>query len=389
MADKLQWLNQHLVLLRYQTVRECREQENCKVPLALNYLCAEAGKSSEDFIRDLYERGFIKECCEFLSYALHKRAMLWWGYQCVLSLEEELRAAPAVEVNLRDIGKKKEFPLPDWAKEAPAPEMPDSLQEQLDNTLGSIRAALATAESRIPAEVRQVFDKLVDDALKEYEKKFGVNLKQALNDAIAALGKADQAEKIPIHPELAKSLAELEAKIEQSRLDTLDLVVSAVPKKPPEIVAAQKASALDCVYAFLAAPTPDNAQRAMECGNAAPDTPQGMLASTAFWTYGNLMPQGKMVIKTPPGLAANGLNSVLLMCAAHQGGTRKFKQRYEHYLKLGLDIACGKSDPAAALEQQPSPHRHLAAAAAGGQDQAPPIDRFKDAQYSGGKSGGN
>ncbi len=380
MADKLQWLNQHLVLLRYRTVRECREQENYKVPLALNYLCAGTEKSSEDFIRDLHERGLIKECCEFLGYALHKRAMLWWGYQCVLSLEKELQEVPAPTVNLRDIGKKKEFPLPEWAKTPPDPEMPAELGAKLEESMGSIREAIAVAESRIPPEVKQLFDQVVDDALSEYEKKFGVNLKKALDEALAALERADDTKEVPIHPELAKGLAELEAKIEQSRLETIDLVESAAPRKPPEIVATQNAAALDSVYAFLTAPTPENAQRALDCGNATPDTPQGMLASTAFWSYGNLMPQGKTVIKTPPGLPGNGLNSVLLMCAVHKGGTRKFKQRYEHYLDLGLQTACNLNDFASTLERPASPHRKTGAPAqSGGQDDAPLINRFKPA----------
>ena len=56
------------------------------------------------------------------------------------------------------------------------------------------------------------------------------------------------------------------------------------------------------------------------------------------------MPGGEQVVRTPAGLAANGLNQVLLMCALHKGGTRKLKERYEHYFNLGVEVMIGKNN---------------------------------------------
>jgi hypothetical protein len=53
---------------------------------------------------------------------------------------------------------------------------------------------------------------------------------------------------------------------------------------------------------------------------------------------------GEQVVPTPPGLAANGLCQVLLMCGLHKGGVRKLKERYEFYFNLGVDVLSGKDN---------------------------------------------
>jgi len=71
-----------------------------------------------------------------------------------------------------------------------------------------------------------------------------------------------------------------------------------------------------------------------------------LLSFCAFWAGGNLMPDpdGDQVVPTPAGLAANGICQVLLMCALHKGGTRKLKERYEHYFNLGVEVMTGKNN---------------------------------------------
>ncbi|MBR4126295.1 MAG: hypothetical protein IKR09_01795, partial [Alphaproteobacteria bacterium] len=81
-----------------------------------------------------------------------------------------------------------------------------------------------------------------------------------------------------------------------------------------------------------------------EVGNECPDTPAGLLSLCAFWAGGNLMPEGEQVVPTPAGLAANGISQVLLMCALHKGGTRKLKERYEHYFDLGVEVLTGENN---------------------------------------------
>ena len=64
-----------------------------------------------------------------------------------------------------------------------------------------------------------------------------------------------------------------------------------------------------------------------------------------------------MVIKTPPGLAANGLNSLLLMCALAKGGTRKFDERVKLYFEIGKEIAYGHNVWSVHVANKLAPHR--------------------------------
>ena len=81
-----------------------------------------------------------------------------------------------------------------------------------------------------------------------------------------------------------------------------------------------------------------------------------IISLSAFWAFGNLMPGGKQVIPTPPGLAANGLAQTLLMCALNKGGTRKVRERYELYFNLGVDVLSGKDNWEESLAQEKAPH---------------------------------
>ena len=62
------------------------------------------------------------------------------------------------------------------------------------------------------------------------------------------------------------------------------------------------------------------------------------------WSFGDLMPQGKQVIPTPPGLMSNGLNCLLLSCALQQGGVFNFAQRFQRYYEFGYECLLGKSN---------------------------------------------
>jgi hypothetical protein len=71
------------------------------------------------------------------------------------------------------------------------------------------------------------------------------------------------------------------------------------------------------------------------------------------------MPLGEQTVPTPPGLAANGLSQTLLLCALHQGGTRKLKERYEEYFRLGVDVLTGKDNWEASLAEGRMPHERI------------------------------
>ena len=118
-----------------------------------------------------------------------------------------------------------------------------------------------------------------------------------------------------------------------------------------------KNNALDAVYRWVVAPDGVNAQKCLDAGNACSGEPGGLLSLSAFWAFGNLAPQLDQVIRTPPGLAANGLDKVLLMCAVQQGGTRKIAERFEHYFNLGVEVLSGKDNWEASLASGIPPHR--------------------------------
>src|SRR5574344_555512 len=116
MADKLDWLNKHFVLLINNDVKDVIEKENYKLPFELRALYKNLPRF-EDFYKKLAVDQKYKEASEILSYNIHHRALAWWAYCCVLSLRKEIDVAPAVERDISDIGKPKPFTIPDWAKE--------------------------------------------------------------------------------------------------------------------------------------------------------------------------------------------------------------------------------------------------------------------------------
>jgi hypothetical protein len=116
-------------------------------------------------------------------------------------------------------------------------------------------------------------------------------------------------------------------------------------------------NALDAVYRWVVAPDGENSQKCLDVGNECPDTPAGLLSLSSFWAFGNLLPLGEQVVPTPPGLAANGLVQTLLTCALYKGGTRKVKERYEEYFKLGVDVLTGTDNWEESLAAGIPPHR--------------------------------
>jgi hypothetical protein len=83
------------------------------------------------------------------------------------------------------------------------------------------------------------------------------------------------------------------------------------------------------------------------------------------------MPAGEQTVATPPGLASNGLSQVLLMCALHKGGTRKLKERYEEYFRLGVEVLTGKDNWGESLSEGKAPHEKPSSPAAASPEPKP------------------
>ena len=137
---------------------------------------------------------------------------------------------------------------------------------------------------------------------------------------------------------------------------TLDTIHAVIPPKVPEHEAKVRDNAMQAIYRWVVSPDETNAKKALEVGNECSDTPAGLLSYCAFWAGGNLMPEGEQVVPTPAGLAANGICQVLLMCALHKGGTRKLKERYEHYFNLGVEVMTGKNNWEKSVVTGDAPH---------------------------------
>ena len=186
MADKLEWLNKHFVLFRHRTLREAVEKEKYKLRPDLEQFSSE-DMTSEDFLFALQEAGKYKEACDFLAYVLHRRAAVWWGYRCLLSLNGELNENPASERDIADIGAPKEMPVPEWAK-MPSPEEENAAaeadyaktSEQLAKIKERLDKAIAEAKKKIPPEVQAVWDKAYGAVNEEFRKKYGVTMEGLL-----------------------------------------------------------------------------------------------------------------------------------------------------------------------------------------------------------------
>jgi hypothetical protein len=353
MADKLEWMNRHLVLVRYTTVKDVVAGENYKIRPDLANLF-EGVSGTEAMVFKFAAQGNYKEACELLVYIAHRRAGIWWGYRCALSLMEEMLVNPSGERDIADIAKEFEVTVPDFAKVS-LPEPPDMSE------MNAIFAKLKPETQAMRKKADPVVMKLVDDAMKvafgEFEKVHGIHPLKLVEQLCARLAQ----DPLPIDPAspVFTAQAELRAKLQAVQKETVETIKSVLPPKVPAHQKKLSDNALAAAYRWVAAPNAENAQRCLDVGNECPDQPGGLLSLSAFWSFGNLMPTGEQVISTPAGLAANGLVQTLLLCALAPGGVRKAKERYAEYFRLGVEVLTGADNWEASLAEGRMPHEKI------------------------------
>ncbi|MDR1985885.1 MAG: hypothetical protein LBP88_02800 [Treponema sp.] len=357
MADKLDWLNKHLVVVRYTSLKEVAEKENYQIRPDLAELFVGV-EGTETMVFKFADLGRYKCAAELMAYIAHRRAAVWWLYRCVVSLMEELLLNPAGERDIADIGADVGKPpeVPEFAKV----EIPKASEEDI----AAMKAEIKKAEAEYQ-KMRALADpemlKLVEDGLEvafqEFKKVHGIHPTD-LRKQIAAQLKQDP---YPIDPNspIFQEAAKLKAQLAAVQKETVETIKSVLPPKVPAHQKKLSDDALAAVYRWVAAPTQENAQRCLDAGNQCPGQPGGLLSLTAFWSFGNLMPTGDQVIPTPPSLAANGLSQTLLLCALAPGGVRKVKERYAEYFRLGLDVLTGTDNWEASLAEGRMPHEAL------------------------------
>lgn len=355
MSDNLEWMNRHYLLLEHRTVDETIEQELFPARTELLSLAA-TYKNSEDFLDQLLQRRSYKDVCSFLAYNLHKRSAVWWAYRCVLDLNDELKKKPAEKRSIDDIGKPKPLQVPEWARTPE--EQPEDTEKALADFRSFMKQAFAEHEQRISCisqETRDEVSRALELVMGEVKKQHGQDIFEMFQSICEkTIMSKGQDFKIDLeNSPIIRAEKELKEKIEDVRKSTIEKVKAALPEKDEVALRKNKEEALSCVYRYIISPDEDNAGACYEIGNKAPDTPEGLLALVAFWSFGDLMPKGETVVKTPSGLMANGINSLLLMLSLKEGGEKDFNARYEKYSSLGIEVADGSSNWGESIEKKP------------------------------------
>ena len=351
MSDKLNWLNRHFVLMRYCSLAECVAQEGYKYNPETQEMYSGVERT-EEMVWKFADAGRWKCACELLSYMSHRRAAVWWVYNCVLSLCEELKIVPVRETDIDTIAKSFEPVVPDFAKVEP-PKPDEAKLQQAIARLNELNTAIDELKKTVDPQIMSDVEEAIQYAFSLFKKQHGFTPMELLDMALAKEEKPQ-----PVNPDspIFKAAEQLETQLQSVRKETLDTIKAVIPPKIPEYEKKRSDNAMQAVYRWIVSPDEVNSKKALEAGNECPDTPAGLLSLCAFWAGGNLMPGGEQVVRTPAGLAANGLNQVLLMCALHKGGTRKLKERYEHYFNLGVEVMIGENNWEKSIIEKDAPH---------------------------------
>ena len=356
MSDKLEWLDKHFVLLKYNKVSEMVSNEGYKINLNVEKYLPD-NDMVDKFIDNLVKDKLYKDACEVLAYAIHRRAGVWWGYRSMMALIDETGGEPFEERDIADIGKPSEPNIPDFLKDMPQIEDKPITEADFAEVNAQLEAAKKQVDELVPDYIRDKFNAYMDEFYNMFKKEHGYTPLELIDIVISKYNPKESMideENSPIF----KAEKELKSNIEKMRQETVDLIKSVVPEKSKEHIKKMQKKALDAVYAWVVSPDEVNSKNAMDIGNECADSPAGLLCLTAFWSYGNLMPMTNQVIKTPPGLAANGLNSAILNMSLVKGGNKKPKERFEEYFNIGLNIAYGKDNWAESLECDKAPHQN-------------------------------
>ena len=358
MSDNLEWTNKHGVLYRHQTVQEAVEKEKYKLTSDLEPFVTMDPMRSEDFVTALMAAGRHKEVCEFLPYALHRRAAVWWAYSSLVTLTEELGANPPVERDIADIGKPKPFDIPEWAQmpdlegmEAKDAEktakMVDEVEKQMNKMIADIKDAM-------PPNARKLWDDCVAIMDGKFKQKYGMTM----NELIVKAAEKDAGPQVVVDPNspIFKAVDAMKAQIETMRQQTVAHIKSVLPKVDLKRQKKLRDDAMQAVYRWVVSPDEVNTKLAFDIGNECTDQPAGLLALAASWSFGDMNPEGKTTVPTPPGLAANGVSQVLLKAALAKGGTRKTPERFQLYAGLGVEVSQGRHNWAESIEDKVAPH---------------------------------
>lgn len=401
MSDDLKWMNRHTVLLREQTWSGIASRENYKIRADLRPLF-EAHPDSLELLDAMAAQGLYREGCEFIARMAHRRAAVWWGYRCMLTLMEEREAVASgavkrepdeLELMVGEAAEKAGIKLPENLMAPPKDEdidnfckMPEFNVEKMladpcpppqDDT--ALKAASAAVKSKadalralVPPELSAAYEASFAKIDSSFAKSTGQSLSAALDGSVVAARQSPLTYSVrrADSPELKKVLG-LADILETKRKGIIAEIKSAFPEKypaTPEAAVLLKAEkhrvsedALQAVWRWIVSPDERNTTLAMAAGNGAPGTPEGLLAYTAAWSFGDLAPEGKITVPVPPELPGTGLNAALLEMSLDKDGTRKMGERFALYFKLGMDVVFARDLWPDEVGEKLPPHARIGA----------------------------
>ncbi len=358
MSDQLKWMNQHMVLLKYRTIGELVTSGGYKLPPKY----ADTVQNDlfvADFIKQLVDAGAVRQAINVLAYGIHRRAGVWWGLCCMRDLAEELKEGTlrqaeqekkAREEQEKAAAAQAEEAKKKAEKEAALEKEAEERWKKLEKEAAATMAKLQEVKSKFTDEQKKIYADVMQKVDDECVKVTGM----PLQDFIRSM--AGKETEVPPKPEAAPKAPPPKPEAAPKAPQEAD---DGDQELPPEMRQALKEKALAAVNSWVMDPTAEHSVQAEKIAELISDEPEGMLARTAFWSFGNLSvaePDGTNV-PVPPGLAGNGLRTALLMAMLTEGGTRSPAERAEKYLAIGSEVVCGKNNwtvPGAAAEAAPS-----------------------------------
>jgi len=398
MSDKLEWRKRHAVLLREPQWAGIAARENYKIRADLRPLF-EAHPHSEELLFALEEQKLWREGCEFIARMTHRRAAVWWGYCCLLTLFEERKAVAEGRIvkkpdvpgldkvkelaaqagiklgdptgSLDDLDTFCKMPEFDIRKMLEDPPVPPQDETALDAAVAAVKGKADAIDALLPPEIAPVFAASKAKIDETYRTAFGKTADELLAEACTAAKAQPLTYTVDRTSDPSRqALLALPDQLEAMRQGVVNQLKGLFPEKYPKTPEAAKLlkaeadkisdDAVQAVWRWIVAPDERNTTLALAAGNAAAQLPEGLLAYTAAWSFGDLTPEGKQMIPVPPELPGTGLVSTLLMLALDQGGYRKAAERYELYFNLGLEVVYGKNLWPESVMEELSPHQQLA-----------------------------
>ena len=239
MSDKLEWMNRHFVLLRHKSLDDVCNTEGYKIRPDLASFFADR-TDAEEIVWNFADAKRWKCACELMAYMAHRRAAVWWGYRCVLSLYEEFQEVPAEDRDIDSIAASFEPTVPDFAKVEPPKGNPARLNEVMA-MLEESKGVLNDMKKKVKPEIMAEAEEALQYAFDIFKEANGIDPMEALKKALEIESRPQ-----PVDPNspIFKASDQLEAQLQAVRKETLDTIHAVIPPKVPARVPIREKSAL-------------------------------------------------------------------------------------------------------------------------------------------------